>query len=67
MGGSAHPLHPPPRSAPAYEKKSALVSLQSAFSLKIRLVLDLIQRDCKPRCRAYALVSRRKWLRRSRA
>ena len=24
--------------------------LQSAFSLKIRLVLDLIQRDCKPRC-----------------
>ena len=24
--------------------------LQRAFSLKIRLVLDLIQRDCKPRC-----------------
>ena len=24
--------------------------LQSAFFLKIRLVLDLIQRDCKPRC-----------------
>ena len=24
--------------------------LQSAFSLKIHLVLDLIQRDCKPRC-----------------
>ena len=24
--------------------------LQSAFSLKIRLVLDHIQRDCKPRC-----------------
>ena len=24
--------------------------LQSAFSLKIRLVLDLIQRDCKLRC-----------------
>ena len=24
--------------------------LQSAFSLKICLVLDLIQRDCKPRC-----------------
>ena len=23
---------------------------QSAFSLKIRLVLDLIQRDCNPRC-----------------
>ena len=43
--------------------------LQSAFSLKIHLVLDLIQRDCKPRCffdRAYALVSRGKRLRRSR-
>ena len=24
--------------------------LQSAFSLKIRVVLDLSQRDCKPRC-----------------
>ena len=24
--------------------------LQSAFSLKMRLVLDLIQRNCKPRC-----------------
>ena len=50
--------------------------LQSAFSLKICLVLDLIQRDCKPQCYyigietrldlAYALVSRGKRLRRSR-
>jgi len=53
--------------------ETLLDCLQSAFSLKIRLVLDLIQRDCKPRCyyyfssRAYALVSHGKRLRRSRA
>ena len=28
----------------------SLDCLQSTFSLKIRPVLDLIQRDCKPRC-----------------
>ena len=31
--------------------------MQSAFSLKIRLVLDLIQRDCKPRCYYYLAAS----------
>ena len=30
-------------------KSTTLDCLQSAFSLKIRLVLDLVQRDCKPR------------------
>ena len=33
--------------------------LQSAFSLKIRLVLDLIQRDCKPRCYYIGIETRR--------
>ena len=33
--------------------------LQSAFSLKICLVLDLIQHDCKPRCYYIAIESRR--------
>ena len=33
--------------------------LQPAFSLKIRLVLDLIQRDCKPRCYRIGIETRR--------
>ena len=33
--------------------------LQSDFSLKIRLVLDLIQRDCKPRCYFIGIETRR--------
>ena len=33
--------------------------LQSAFSLKIHLVLDLIQRDCKPRCYYMGIETRR--------
>ena len=33
--------------------------LQSAFSLKIRLVLDLIQRDCIPRCYYIGIETRR--------
>ena len=33
--------------------------LQSAFSLKIHLVLDLIQRDCKPRCYYIGIETRR--------
>ena len=33
--------------------------MQSAFSLKIRLVLDLIQRDCKPRCYYIGVETRR--------
>ena len=33
--------------------------LQFAFSLKIRLVLGLIQRDCKPRCYYIGIETRR--------
>ena len=33
--------------------------LQCAFSLKIRLVLDLIQRNCKPRCYYIGIETRR--------
>ena len=33
--------------------------LQSPFSLKIRLVLDLIQRDCKQRCYYIGIETRR--------
>ena len=35
-------------------KHCLLDCLQSPFSLKIRLVLDLIQRDCKPACLGFA-------------
>ena len=38
---------------------AAIDCLQSAFSLRIRLVLDLIQRDCKPRCYHIGIETRR--------
>ena len=37
----------------------SLDCLQSTFSLKIRLVLDLIPRDCKPRCYYIGIETRR--------
>ena len=43
------------------DKDKPVDCLQSAFSLKIRLVLDLIQRDCKPRCYYIALRPRFSW------
>ena len=37
----------------------SLDCLQSTFSLKIRLVLDFIPRDCKPRCYYIGIETRR--------